>query len=88
MSESDEKAGQKWALVVSSFKTRKNAELLVENLETLDIADEIGLSRIVIDSETWYRVTVGRFNERHEALKLADELRDSQGIEPILISVK
>ena len=84
----DEKARRKWTLVVSSFKVREHAELLVENLATLDIADDIGLSRVVIKSQPWYRVTVGRFKNRHEAVELADQLRDSQGIEPILISVK
>ena len=83
-----EKAPRKWTLVVSSFKARKNAESLVENLKTLDIADDIRFSRVVINSQAWYRVTVGRFKERHEAVDLAEELRDSQGIDPIVLFVE
>ena len=78
----------KWTLMVSSFKSRESAELLVENLKTLDIAEFIEFSRVVIKSQPWYRVTVGRFKERAEAAEFADELRESQGIEPLVISLE
>ena len=78
----------KWTLMVSSFKSRESAELLVENLKTLDIADDIQFSRLVIKSQPWYRVTVGRFKERAEAVEFAEQLRESQGIEPIVISLE
>ena len=76
----------KWTLLVSSFKNRKNAALLVESLEALDLGEEIQLSQTEIRSEPWYRVTIGHFPRREDAAELINELRDSQGIEAILIS--
>ncbi len=76
----------KWTLLVSSFKNRKNAALLVESLEALDLGEEIQLSQAEIRSEPWYRVTIGHFLKREDAAELINELRDSQGIEAILIS--
>ena len=84
----EKKAKGKWTVLVSSFKSRDRAQLLVENLETLDIADDIQFSRVVIKSQPWYRVTVGRFKERAEAVEFAVQLRESQGIEPIVISLE
>ncbi len=78
----------KWTLIVSSFKARESAALLVENLKTLDISNYIHFSRVVIKSQPWYRVTVGRFKERADAEEFAEQLRESQGIEPIVISLE
>lgn len=78
----------KWTLIVSSFKARESAALLVENLKTLDISDNIHFSRVVIKSQPWYRVTVGRFKERADAVEFAEQLKESQGIEPIVISLE
>ena len=76
----------KWTLLVSSFKNRKNATLLVESLEALNLGEEIQLSQTEIRSEPWYRVTIGHFPKREDAAELINELRDSPGIEAILIS--
>ena len=76
----------KWTLLVSSFKNRKNAALLVESLEALDLGEEIQLLQTAIRSEPWYRVTIGHFLKREDAAELINKLRDSQGIEAILIS--
>ena len=76
----------KWTVMVSSFKSREHAKLLVENLKSLDIANFIEFARVDVKSQTWYRVTVGRFKEEADAAEFADELRESQGIEPLVIS--
>ena len=76
----------KWTVMVSSFKSREHAKPLVENLKSLDLANFIEFSRVEIKSQTWYRVTVGRFKEESDAAEFADELRESQGIEPLVIS--
>ncbi|MDE0300114.1 MAG: OmpA family protein [Candidatus Poribacteria bacterium] len=76
----------KWTVMVSSFKSREPAKLLVENLKSLDLANFIEFARVDIKSRTWYRVTVGRFKDEADAMEFADELRESQGIEPLVIS--
>ena len=76
----------KWTVMVSSFKSRESAALLVENLKSLKIARFIEFSRVDVKSQTWYRVTVGRFKEEADAAEFADELSESQGIEPLVIS--
>lgn len=81
----EDRRGQ-WTVMVSSFKSRKHAKLLVENLKSLDLANFIEFSRVEIKSQTWYRVTVGRFKAESDAAEFADELRESQGIEPMVIS--
>ena len=78
----------KWSVMVSSFKSREHAKLLVENLKSLRIAKFIEFSRVVIKSQSWYRVTVGRFKEKTDAEEFADQLRESQGIEPMVISLE
>ncbi len=78
----------KWTVMVSSFKSRDHAKLLVENLKSLDLANFIEFSRVEVKSQTWYRVTVGRFKEESDAAEFANELRESQGIEPLVISLE
>ena len=78
----------KWTVMVSSFKSREHAKLLVENLKSLDLANFIEFSRVEIKSQTWYRVTVGRFKEQSDAAEFADILSESQGIEPLVISLE
>lgn len=85
---SKEDRRRKWTVMVSSFKSRESAALLVENLKSLDIAKFIEFSRVEVKSQTWYRVTVGRFKEQADAADFADELRESQGIEPLVISLE
>ena len=78
----------KWTVMVSSFKSRDHAKLLVENLKSLDLANFIEFSRVEVKSQTWYRVTVGRFKKESDAAEFANELRESQGIEPLVISLE
>lgn len=75
-----------YTLLVSSFKSRKNAELLVESLEALNFGEEVRLSQVTVRSELWYRVMIGRFREREDAATLISQIKTSQGIEPLVIS--
>ncbi|MCZ6680194.1 MAG: OmpA family protein [Candidatus Poribacteria bacterium] len=74
-----------YTLLVSSFKSRKNAELLIESLESLNIGEEVRLSQVTVRSEPWYRVTIGQFHEKQAAVGLINEIKASQGIEPLVI---
>ena len=75
-----------WTLLLGSFKYRENAELFVENLGMLNIADDIQLSEAIMGDNTWYRVTVGHFYERADSVELSDRFMESQGIDALLIS--
>ena len=75
-----------YTLLVSSFKNRGNAELLVASLEALNPGGDIRLSRVMIQSKPWYRVTIGRFHNKKDAAALIREIKRSQGIEPLVIS--
>jgi outer membrane protein OmpA-like peptidoglycan-associated protein len=77
-----------WTVLVSSFKKRDNAALMVESLEALNLGEEIRISQTTVQSQAWYRVTVGHFDKRENAVALIHQLRTSQGIEPIVISAR
>ena len=85
VSEEPSTATPKYTLLVSSFKNRENAELLVESLEALNLSGEIRLAQVTIRSEPWYRVLVGRFHEKKEAAPFISQIK-AQGIEPLVIS--
>lgn len=62
-----------YALNVGSFKARKNAEALRQELEQKGI--EATVTEVSLpDKGTWYRVSVGRFSTPAAARRLAQEL--------------
>ena len=76
----------KYTLLVSSFKSRENAEVLVELLESLGLGEAVHLAPVMIDSEQWYRVTVGQFSDKEEAADLIDQIKASHELEPLIIT--
>ena len=76
-----------WTVMVSSFKSRENALILVKTLEALELDEDIHLSKITVKSEPWYRVTVGNFEKREDRIELLEKLKVSEDIEPIVIYI-
>jgi outer membrane protein OmpA-like peptidoglycan-associated protein len=76
-----------WTVMVSSFKSRENAILLVKSLEALELDEDIYLSEITVKSEPWYRVSVGNFEEREGGIELIEKLKVSEDIKPIVIYI-
>ena len=76
----------RYTLLVSSFKSRENAQVLVELLEGLDLGEAVRLAAVMIDSEQWYRVTVGQFSDKEEAAELIDQIKASHELEPLIIT--
>ena len=75
-----------YTLLVSSFKSRENAEILVELLEALNLGETVRLAPVIIESEQWYRVTVGQFSDKEEAAELIDQIKASHELEPLIIT--
>ena len=76
----------RYTLLVSSFKSRENAEVLVELLEALDLGEAVHLATVMIQSEQWYRVTVGQFSNKEDAAKLIDQIKALHELEPLIIT--
>ena len=76
----------KYTLLVSSFKSRENAQVLVELLEALNLGEAVRLAPVMIESEQWYRVTVGQFSDKEEAAELIDQIKASHELEPLIIT--
>ncbi len=76
----------KYTLLVSSFKSRENAEVLVELLQSLGLEEAVHLAPVMIDSEQWYRVTVGQFSDKEKAAELIDQIKASHELDPLIIT--
>ena len=76
----------RYTLLVSSFKNRENAQILVELLEALDLGEAVSLAPVMIQSEQWYRVTVGQFSDKADAAELIDQIKASHELEPLIIT--
>lgn len=75
-------------LMVGSFAQSSNAEMMAENLRLLMPDETVNIHTVVVDARTMHRVTVGEFNERIEAADLKQHIQETQGIEPILITIQ
>ena len=75
----------KYTLLVGSFQKRQNAESLIESLEVLELGAEPHLTEVTIRSRPWYRVTIGRFHDKTDALELTNQVVEL-GMEPLLIT--
>ena len=75
-------------LMVGSFAESNNAEMMAENLARMYPDEKVQIYTAVVDARTMHRVTVGEFAERSEAADLKQHLQETQGIEPILITLQ
>ena len=78
----------KLTLMVGSFAESRNAEMMVENLQWMYPDEKVQIYTAVVEGRTMHRVTVGEFVERSEAADLKQHIQETQGVEPILITVQ
>ena len=75
-------------LMVGSFAQSRNAEMMAENLRFLMPDEKVNIYTVVVDARTMHRVTIGEFNERAEAADLKQHIQETQGVEPVLITLQ
>ena len=78
----------KLTLMVGSFSERRNADMLLDNLQQLYPNEKVKIYTVTVNGNTMHRVTIGEFAERADAATLKQQIHESQGIEPILITPK
>ena len=78
----------KFSLMVGSFAERHNADMLVENLQRLYPSDKVKIYTVAVDGKTRHRVTIGEFAARTDAATLKQQIQESQGVEPMLITLQ
>ena len=76
----------KLVLMVGSFAERRNAKMLADNLNRLYPNEQVKIYTVSVNGTTMHRVTIGEFTERSEAAALKQQILESQGVEPILIT--
>ena len=79
-------ATPKLTLMVGSFTERHNANMMSENLQRLYPNEKVKIHTAMVKGRTVHRVTIGAFVERSEASSLKQQIQESQGVNPILIT--
>jgi len=69
-----------------SFKEQKNADILAETLQFLNLEHEIRILEVTLDTGVWYRVTIGAFAYENDANALMKLLEESEGIKGMVTS--
>ena len=87
LNQAKDKPISSYTLLVSSFKDRKNAEALVDSLESLKLNQTIKIVQVEVNSQIWYRVTVGSFSQKTDADSLIQRIETLQKVKPIMIMV-
>lgn len=75
----------RYMLQAASFRQASDAEQLRSRLRNLSLLAEI--SEVKADGNTWHRVQVGPYEDTRE-LNRAQDLMNTQGIEPLLIQLQ
>ena len=75
-------------LMVGSFIEPHNAEIMATNLQHLNPNEKVAIYTAVVEGKTRHRVTIGEFNARAEAEDLKQHIQETQGVEPILITLQ
>ena len=78
----------KLTLMVGSFEEPHNAEVMAENFQWMYPDEKVQIYIADIEGRTLHRVTIGEFAERSEATDLKQHIQETQGIEPVLITVQ
>lgn len=76
----------KMTLMVGSFSEEFNATLLAENLKSLYPNEKVMIYTVTVNGNTMHRVTIGEFSDRIDSETLKQEINESQGVEPVLIT--
>jgi tetratricopeptide (TPR) repeat protein len=77
---------QYYSILADSIKSRESAKRVVKSLEELNLGQEIEFSKVTVRSETWYRVKIGYFRTKEEAIELISRIKRLPNIEPIIIA--
>lgn len=75
-------------LMVGSFVEPYNAEMMATNLQHMNPNEKVAIYTAVVEGKTRHRVTIGEFNVRAEAEDLKQHIQETQGVEPILITLQ
>ena len=75
-------------LMVGSFAQSHNAEMMAENLQRTHPDEKVQIYTAVVDARTVHRVTIGEFAAREEANSLKQRIQETQGVEPVLITLQ
>ena len=78
----------KWCLMVGSFASQRNAERLAENLRDVYPKEKVAIYPVSVNEQTMYRVTIGEFAEREASAALLQHIKETQGVEPVLIALQ
>ena len=74
-----------YTVLVSSFRSEARAQAQLKSVEELDLGETAALTYVRIDGESWYRVTVGRFDSREEAKPLLNRIARLPDVTPTVI---
>jgi len=79
-------------LMVGSFTQPHNARMMAENLQR-SVAqswpnEKIHIYAVTVNAKTMHRVTIGEFTAQADAARLKQHIQETQGVEPVLISLK
>ena len=75
-------------LMVGSFAQPGNAEMMAANLQRMNPDEKVQIYTAVVDAKTVHRVTIGEFAAREEATGLKQHIQETQGVEPVLITLQ
>lgn len=78
----------KMTLMVGSFSEEHNATLLAESLKSLYPNEKVTIYTVTVNGIKMHRVTIGEFSDRSDSDTLKQEIHESQGVEPVLITPK
>lgn len=75
-------------LMVGSFAEEHNANMLAETLQSLYPNEKVTIYTASVNDRTMHRVTIGEFVIRSDSAVLKQQIFESQGVEPVLITPK
>ncbi len=81
-------ASPMWCLMVGSFASQRNAESLAAELRRLHPDEKVAIYTVSVNSQTMHRVTIGEFSERAASAALTQHIKETQGVEPVLIALQ
>ncbi|MEJ5300378.1 MAG: SPOR domain-containing protein [Thermodesulforhabdaceae bacterium] len=78
-----ESTGEKYTVLVASFKSAENAGKLEQTLKAKGYM--VSRHETVVKNETWYRVTVGNFDSRESAVRFMAMFNEKEGLKGVVI---
>jgi len=78
-----ESTGEKYTVLVASFKSPENAGRLEQMLRTKGYM--VSRQETLIKNETWYRVMVGNFDNREAAVRFMAMFNEKEGLKGVVV---